>query len=111
MDENRVAGAARNLGGKVQEGAGHLAGDAKTELEGMLNQAAGSTQALYGQARDAAREGIEAVQDSADHVAQTLRKQSAGFEQRLRSSMNERPMMTVAMALGVGWFIGRVLHR
>ena len=111
MDENRVAGTARNVAGKVQEGVGRLAGDVKTEMEGRLNQAAGSAQELYGQARDAAREGVEAVQESADEVAKTLRKQSAGLEQKLRSSMNARPLMTVAMALGVGWFLGRMLHR
>jgi uncharacterized protein YjbJ (UPF0337 family) len=111
MDENRVARTARNVAGKAQEGVGRLAGDVKTEMEGRLNQAAGSAQELYGQARDAAREGVEAVQESADEVAKTLRKQSAGLEQKLRSSMNARPLMTVAMALGVGWFLGRMLHR
>jgi uncharacterized protein YjbJ (UPF0337 family) len=111
MDENRVTGTARNLGGKVQEGVGRLAGDAKTEMEGRLNQAAGSAQELYGQARDAARQGVEAVQETAGDAANALRKKSAGLEQTIRSSMDERPLMTVALALGIGWFVGRVLHR
>jgi uncharacterized protein YjbJ (UPF0337 family) len=110
MDENRVAGTARNLGGKVQEGAGHLAGDVKTELEGKLNQAAGSAQEMYGQARDAARQGLEAAQDKAEDAAAAVREQASGLEQTIRTSMNERPLMTVAVALGVGWLVGRMMH-
>lgn len=42
MDENRIEGTARNLGGKAQEGFGRVTGDAKTKTEGMMNQAAGN---------------------------------------------------------------------
>ena len=52
MDENRVEGTARNIGGKVQEGIGRITGDAKTQVRGMANQTAGATQDLIGQAAD-----------------------------------------------------------
>ena len=39
MDENRVEGTARNVGGKVQEGVGRLTGDAHAECEVMKRQA------------------------------------------------------------------------
>jgi uncharacterized protein YjbJ (UPF0337 family) len=32
MDENRITGTARNLGGKVEEGVGRVTGDAKTQV-------------------------------------------------------------------------------
>ena len=32
MDENRLSGTARNLGGKAEEGVGRLTGDVKTQL-------------------------------------------------------------------------------
>jgi uncharacterized protein YjbJ (UPF0337 family) len=38
MDENRVAGTARNVGGKVQESVGRVVGDPKIESEGVVNQ-------------------------------------------------------------------------
>ncbi len=44
MDENRVEGTARNLGGKAQEGLGRATGDLKTSTEGLVNQAAGTAQ-------------------------------------------------------------------
>jgi uncharacterized protein YjbJ (UPF0337 family) len=56
MDENRVEGTARNLGGKVQEGFGKVTGNARTQAEGLANQAVGAAQDLYGQAADTARE-------------------------------------------------------
>ena len=39
MDENRVEGTVRNVGGKVQEGFGRAAGDARARAEGLANQA------------------------------------------------------------------------
>ena len=47
MDEDRVSGKARNVGGKIEEGVGRLTGDARTQIQGKLDQAAGA-------ARDAA---------------------------------------------------------
>ena len=56
MDENRLYGTARNVGGKVEEGVGRATGDVKTQLQGKLDQAAGAAQDLYGQTADAARD-------------------------------------------------------
>ena len=58
MNEDRIEGSARTIGGKVQEAAGRLTGDAKTRVEGEVNEAAGRAQDLYGQARDAAADAV-----------------------------------------------------
>jgi len=42
MNEDRIAGTARNMGGKVQEGFGRVTGDAKSQADGLINQAAGA---------------------------------------------------------------------
>ena len=47
MNEDRVVGTARNLGGKAQEGFGRVTGDTKNQVEGVINQAAGAAQDLY----------------------------------------------------------------
>jgi uncharacterized protein YjbJ (UPF0337 family) len=52
MDADRFEGTARNIGGKVQEAAGSLMGDAATQLRGKVNEAAGSAQDAYGQTVD-----------------------------------------------------------
>jgi uncharacterized protein YjbJ (UPF0337 family) len=46
MNEDRVAGTAKSLGGKVEEGFGRVTGDAKTQTEGLTNQAAGAVGSL-----------------------------------------------------------------
>jgi uncharacterized protein YjbJ (UPF0337 family) len=54
MDEDRISGTARNVGGKIEEGVGRLTGDARTQIQGKLDQAAGAAQDLYGQTAHAA---------------------------------------------------------
>jgi uncharacterized protein YjbJ (UPF0337 family) len=92
MDENRLEGTARNLGGKIQEGVGRATGDTKTKAEGLMNQAAGTAQDLAGQTADAARQ-----------TATTL-------DAWLRNSIETQPYTTAVVALGIGWLLGR-LHR
>jgi uncharacterized protein YjbJ (UPF0337 family) len=92
MDENRLEGTARNLGGTIQEGVGRATGDTKTKAEGLMNQAAGIAQDLYGQTADAARQ-----------TATTL-------DAWLRNSIETQPYTTAVVALGIGWLLGR-LHR
>jgi uncharacterized protein YjbJ (UPF0337 family) len=99
MDENRVAGTAKNLGGKVEEGFGRVTGDAKTQAKGLYNQAEGAVQDLYGQAVD-----------SAGDAAQAVKRTAVTVEDTLRNTIETKPYTAVAIALGLGWLIGRV-HR
>ena len=91
MDEDRIAGTARKLGGKIQEDVGRFAGDT-AQIKEMANQAASSAQDLYGQAADAARD-----------TATTLDKW-------LRNTIETQPYATAIVALGIGWLLGR-MHR
>jgi uncharacterized protein YjbJ (UPF0337 family) len=54
MNEDRIVGTARNLGGQAQEGFGRVTGDTRSQVEGIVNQAAGTAQELYGQAKETA---------------------------------------------------------
>jgi len=92
MDENRLEGTARNLGGKIEDQVGRATGDTKIRAEGFLNQAAGAAQDVYGQTADVARQ-----------TATTL-------DSWLRSSIETQPYTTAIVALGIGWLLGR-LHR
>ena len=57
MDEDRVEGAARNVGGKIKEGIGRAVGDKKLETDGKTDQAAGKVQNTIGGIKDTFREG------------------------------------------------------
>ena len=96
MDENRLSGTAKNRGGKVEEVFGRATGDAKTQVRGQMHQAEGSVQDLYGQAKDAAGEAVKAVG-----------KMPASLEDTIRHYIQNRPYTTAAIALALGWLIGR----
>jgi ElaB/YqjD/DUF883 family membrane-anchored ribosome-binding protein len=84
MNEDRIAGTARNIGGKVE--------DIKEQVQGKLDQAAGTAHDLYGQ------------------TAEVARDTAVTFEKRLRQTIETKPYAAVVVAVGIGWLIGRT-HR
>jgi uncharacterized protein YjbJ (UPF0337 family) len=92
MDENRISGTARNVAGKVEKGLGPAAGDASSEFKGKLDEAAGAAQDLYGQTADAARQT------------------AVTFDKWLRNTIETQPYTSAIVAVGIGWFLGR-MHR
>jgi uncharacterized protein YjbJ (UPF0337 family) len=99
MDENRLSGTAKNIGGKLEEGIGQVTGDTKTQAEGIARQVGGVAQDLYGQARDAASD-----------IAGTARGTASSFEKLLRNTIETQPYTSALVALGIGWLLGR-MHR
>ncbi|WP_431311193.1 CsbD family protein [Methylobacterium nigriterrae] len=53
VDPDRVEGSAKNLGGKIKEGAGKLLGDEKLKNEGRVDQVKGKVQNAVGSVKDA----------------------------------------------------------
>ncbi len=82
VDPNRPEGTLRNLGGKVQDAVGGLAGDAATQAKGKANEAAGYAQEIYGRAVD-----------------------------EVSSLVEGQPMMAMLAALGVGLALGFLIAR
>ncbi|WP_156653236.1 CsbD family protein, partial [Methylobacterium sp. Leaf111] len=52
VDTDRITGAAKELGGKVQGTVGDLTGSKRDSLEGRAREAQGAAETLYGQAKD-----------------------------------------------------------
>jgi uncharacterized protein YjbJ (UPF0337 family) len=90
MNKDQIEGAARNVGGRLQEAAGAVVGDAKTRAEGAANQAAGRFQEAVGDTREAVVDAYETAEDS------------------VRDFIENRPYTTAAIALGIGWLIGKM---
>lgn len=97
MNEDRLEGKARTFGGKVEQAAGRITGDAKTQVEGILDEVGGRAQDMYGQAKDAASDAYDALEEGA-----------ASAEDAVRDFIETRPYTTAAIALGIGWMIGRL---
>ena len=75
-------GSVRDMGGRAQQKVGEVMGDAKTQADGMYNQAAGKAQQMWGQA-----------QDASGQLSDTIRAQ---------------PLIAAAVAVGIGYLIGRL---
>lgn len=78
-------------------------GDARKQAGGVADVLTGAAQDVYGQARDSASD----VADAASHAA---RKTAGSFERALRNTIETQPYTAVAIALGLGWLLGR-MHR
>lgn len=63
MDEDRVEGAAKKVGGNIKEGVGKLIGDSKLETEGKMDQAEGRVQNAVGGVKDTLREDHDDILD------------------------------------------------
>jgi len=97
MNEDRIIGATRNMGGKVEEAAGRITGDAKSQGEGVVEQVAGTAQNLYGQAKDAASDVSDTIHQSAKYA-----------QDHIRVMVEKRPYTVAVAALAMGWIIGRL---
>jgi len=100
VNEDRLMGTAKNVGGQVEQAAGRATGDLRSQLQGKASQVEGAVQDLYGQAKDAAVNAAGAVGERASEV-----------EDFVRRTIEQRPYTTAALALGIGFLIGRFGHR
>jgi uncharacterized protein YjbJ (UPF0337 family) len=96
MTDDRISGSAKNIGGQVEEGFGRATGDVKMQVQGKARQAEGALQDLYGQAKETAADATEAIRESAGEAGDFL-----------RTTIEKRPYTTAAIALGIGFLIGR----
>jgi ElaB/YqjD/DUF883 family membrane-anchored ribosome-binding protein len=77
--------------------------DAKRNAGGAASEVSDAAQNLYGQAVDSAAQ-------VADATATAARKTADSFERALRNTVENKPYTAVAIALGLGWLLGR-MHR
>lgn len=72
---DKVQGMARDMAGRAQQALGDTFGDAKTQAQGIYNQASGQAQEQMG---------------------------------RLAEVIRDQPLIAAAIALGVGYILGRL---
>jgi uncharacterized protein YjbJ (UPF0337 family) len=100
MTDDRLSGSAKNIGGQVEEGFGRVTGDEKTQLQGKAKQVEGTLQDVYGQAKETAADAAEAIRDRTTEASDFL-----------RMTIEERPFTAAAIALVIGFLIGRLGRR
>lgn len=106
MDEDRIAGKAKDLTGKLERTVGDIAGDADTKAAGSVRQAAGKVEDLYGQAKDAARDAT----DAAAGYAKQVYRQSRDSSETVAKLVQDNPLGSLLIA-GVTGFALALLMR
>jgi uncharacterized protein YjbJ (UPF0337 family) len=111
MDNDRIAGSAKDFAGKVEGTVGNVAGDAKSQAEGRFREAAGTAQNLYGQAKDAARDAKDAAvgyaKDSYEKSGDTFRDGS----QAIAKGVQDNPLGSLLIAGGIGFALALLMTR
>lgn len=118
MDSDRIKGAAKEIGGKIEEFAGETFDHEETRAEGVGRQIAGKTQNLYGQAKDNLREAgdraeraVRETGDLAEKVADESFHRAARASEALERSMEDNPARNLSLALAAGFLVGILFRR
>ena len=111
MDKDRIAGTAKEFGGRVEGAVGDMTDDAQTQASGRAREAAGTVQNLYGQAKDAARDATDAAVNMAKDAyagsGDTLRDGS----QAMAKTVRDNPLGALLVAGGIGFALGMLMTR
>ncbi len=78
-------------------------GDAKKQASGVADAFGDAAQEVYDQARESAADVVDTARTAA-------RKTAGSFEQAIRNTIENQPYTAAAIALGIGWLLGR-MHR
>ena len=109
MNSDRIQGAARDIGGKVQQTLGMATGDGRMRAEGVAHEVAGKAQNLYGRALDGVRhvadQASDYAEDAYDRGGRYLQEGTRAVENRI--SLN--PLTGIVLAGAVGFAIGMVV--
>lgn len=110
MDTDRMTGAAKELGGKIQGALGDLNGSRQDSVEGRLREAGGRAEYLYGQAKDAVRhvadEAYGYAEDIYEHGGHRLRRGTREVSRQVA----EYPLASLLIAGFVGFGLGLLVN-
>jgi uncharacterized protein YjbJ (UPF0337 family) len=107
MDEDRIAGTAKEVTGKLERTVGDMAGDADATAAGSVRQAAGKVEDVYGQAKEAARDAT----DSAASYAKQVYRQSSDGSEAVAKLVQNNPLGSLLIAGGVGFALALLLRQ
>jgi uncharacterized protein YjbJ (UPF0337 family) len=111
MDNDRIAGSAKDFAGKVERTVGDISGDARTQAAGRVRETTGTVQNLYGQAKDAARDATDAAvgyaKDAYENSGDTFREGSQAIAKKAR----DNPLGVLLIAGGIGFALALLMTR
>jgi uncharacterized protein YjbJ (UPF0337 family) len=104
MEENRLEGAAREMGGNIKNAAGDLTGDSKLQAEGTVDQVVGTAQRTYGRVKDK-------LASNANGAGSTIADQFGETSAFLGDTVAERPLTALLVAGAIGYVLAMLTRR
>jgi uncharacterized protein YjbJ (UPF0337 family) len=98
MSIDNLKGSAEQGFARLEKAVGDVAGDRKLQAKGMLDEAVGAVEQVYGQANHAARGALGQA---------AKRARSARGE--LEDFIGDRPVLAAGVALGIGIALGALV--
>ena len=113
MDSDRIKGAAKEFGGKIEEAVGHAVGDESTRASGVGRQIEGKGQNLCGQAKDnlrdvgdraerALRETGDFAEQAFDEGSRYVKSATSDFARQV----SNQPLLSLIGAAAIGFVAG-----
>ncbi|GJE29527.1 CsbD family protein [Methylobacterium organophilum] len=114
VDTDRIVGAAKDVGGRVQGAVGDAVGSNRASLEGRYREAEGRVQQAYGQAKDTLRDVADDVGDYAGDAYDRVRQHGGTYlrdgRAAVESRVEESPFLALLIAGAVGYGLALLLH-
>lgn len=118
MDSDRIEGAAKAFGGKVEQTVGHAVGDDDMRASGIARELEGKGQNIYGQAKDNLRDAGERVERAArvtghlaDQVLDEGERHVANATDLVGRKVAEQPLTSLLVAAAFGFIAGVIVRR
>jgi uncharacterized protein YjbJ (UPF0337 family) len=108
MNENRVEGAAKVVGGRFQKAAGEILEDRDMWVRGGVREGVGHAQEAAGAAQDILEEAVGHVKSAASTAGRAYEGMS-GFAREVAQTIEERSYLSVAAAAAIGLLVGLLL--
>jgi uncharacterized protein YjbJ (UPF0337 family) len=111
MDNDRLAGSANNVFGKVESAVGKAVGDSKTEAAGFSREAQGAVQNAFGQAKDAARDIGNSASKIAGNAIDAGQSMVRTGSDSIADNIQNRPGSALLTAGIIGFALGIIIAK
>ena len=111
MNEDRIAGAAKDFAGKAENAFGNATGDKETQASGRFREAAGKAQNLYGQAKDAVQDATDKASDYARDMYNNRGDAIREGQDALARKVQDNPIGSLVTAGAIGFALALLLAR
>lgn len=111
MNEDRIAGTAKDFAGKTENAFGKATGDAESQASGRAREMAGKAQNLYGQAKDAVQDATDKATDYARDIYNHRGDAIRDGQDALARKVHDNPIGSLVTAGAIGFALALLLAR